>query len=66
MTFSFWWPESSRSPIGTCPVCTARLMSAPAKSAPEGWVAISISPPVPMVTHLANSAPVAEWKLLAA
>ena len=58
--------QTGQVPIGTWPVWTARLMSAPPKSAPEGWVTTSSSPPVPVVTQLAKAAPVAEWKLLAA
>ena len=44
--FSLACADISRSPIGACPVCTARLMSLPLNSEPLPWTTISTAPPV--------------------
>ena len=59
--FSFWWALSRRSPIGACPVCTARLISLPLKSEPPAWTVMVISPPVAVPTHSAKALPVWLW-----
>jgi hypothetical protein len=63
--FSLACAEISRSPIGACPVCTARLMSLPLNSEPPGCSAISILPPVAVLTQAAKSLAFSEWKLVA-
>ena len=64
--FSFSCADSSRSPIGACPVWTARLISLPLNSEPPPWTTISSLPPVAMPTASANSLPFWVWKLLSA
>jgi hypothetical protein len=53
--FSFWWAESRRSPIGTCPVCTARLISLPLNSEPPLCTTMVNLPPVANVTASAKA-----------
>ena len=61
---SFASTEISSSPIGTWPVCTARLISGILIREPLEWTLIVSLPPVAFATSCANWTTFFVWKLL--
>ena len=63
--FSLDAPERMNSADGTCPVCTARLISLALYREPPGCKVILSLPPVSLSTSVANCCTFCVWKLLA-
>src|SRR5512147_2414618 len=63
MAFSLASTETRISPIGTCPVCTARLISGCLIIEPLLCTVIESLPPVALATSAANWTTFLVWKL---